>query len=90
MVRLSKHNQQRQPQPQPVAQPEAQQKLVPDYKRCPLCFGGRGGIGRQYGQYDAKQLHYLRCNQCGHTWTAEVHTVGVVVDARIPRDVQTR
>lgn len=45
---------------------------VPQHKRCPLCWGGRGGVGLHQGNYNAKSRVYLKCGQCGFDWTADV------------------
>lgn len=33
---------------------------------CPLCYHGRGGVGRV--QRTDGTTQYKQCNQCGHTW----------------------
>lgn len=95
-------------QPESVATPEqtvsspAAAAAVPDHLRCPCCFQGLGGVGRPYGKYPSSktlreqnlvtQRNYLRCHQCGHTWTADVivETTVVQVDHRLPEGIQTR
>lgn len=65
---------------------------VPDYLRCPCCFTGWGGVGKQYGNYNVKNRVYLRCDKCGHDWTADiVVTVEVLsVNKRIPEEITAR
>lgn len=65
---------------------------VPPHKRCPSCYGGRGGIGQDNGRYAPKNLFYFKCDQCGHTWSAEiiVKTEVVRVDHRLPDPLSTR
>lgn len=65
---------------------------VPLHKRCPSCYGGRGGIGQDNGRYAPKNLFYFKCDQCGHTWSAEIiiKTEVVRVDHRLPETLSTR
>lgn len=55
-------------------------KMFYPHRRCPLCWEGRKGKGILFGQYDAKNREYLRCDQCGHTWTADVIYHAEVID----------
>lgn len=54
---------------------------VPDFRRCPLCWGGRRGVGNVYSTHG--RTRYYKCNCCGHTWTAIVKMEAVRIEHRI-------
>lgn len=54
----------------PVAVPN-----VPEYRRCPLCWGRDKGKGKAYHTKrvsPAVSTRYYRCDCCGHTWPQKV------------------
>lgn len=53
---------------QPPAAPAARE--VPIYRRCPLCYNGRRGIGRCYSSNG--KTRYYRCSECAHTWSVKL------------------
>lgn len=74
-------------------------KLIQKHRRCPVCFGERKGTGQQYAwnRVSGRMTKlYYRCNQCGHTWVAEViKTTNIVsndveVDHNDIEDIETR
>lgn len=48
---------------------------IPKHRRCPSCFGVRGGVGQQNGTYrksSSRRRRYYRCDQCNHTWAIDL------------------
>ncbi len=64
--------------------------VVPKYKQCPSCYGGRGGIGveRWHRRINGVLLKKCyQCDTCGFDWTATVRTVTETVNVQY-HDVQ--
>lgn len=56
-------------------------RAVPNYRKCPLCHGGKGGVGDrkwQQGKGGTLIKRCYQCNQCGHQWTVFVRTVRTI------------
>lgn len=57
----------------PVAKKVAKRQ-VERHRHCPSCYNGLGGVGNVYTTHQTSRgkKQYLRCQSCGHTWTAIV------------------
>lgn len=86
---MSKHQHQNKPQAkaaevEKVEAVEKPKRIRPLawYERCPICYGGRGGVGveRWHRRINGTLMRkcYV-CDTCGHDWTAMVRTVTVGV-----------
>lgn len=64
--------------------------IVPDHERCPLCWGNWKGRGKKYGEHPPKGRVYLKCQQCGHSWTVDLKTEVVAIDHRLPPELTER
>ena len=57
------------------SEPQKRDRIAHWYLQCPLCYGGDGGLGSQYGRQgdsgSPAQVIYYRCERCGHTWQIE-------------------
>lgn len=52
-------------------EPDFSPKVVPWQSRCPSCWHGNGGVGKQYStnhHSGTQDKVYVKCDQCGHTW----------------------
>ena len=74
------------PVEKPVEKP--QQRVIEEYRQCPLCWGGHGGYGTAYSTQG--QTRYYKCNRattdkgpCGHTWTVVVKLEVIKVEHRV-------
>lgn len=74
------------PEPEPVA---AVEREIEAYRRCPVCWNGRGGYGVAYSTQGS--VRYYKCcrsrkpeglGPCGHTWSVRVVLSSVVVESR--------
>lgn len=63
---------------------------VPEFMRCPLCWGGMRGCAKPNGQYPPKGRVYLKCEKCGHDWIADLRIEVVAIDHRLPGEISTR
>jgi len=66
-------------EPVPVQKPT---RNVPKHQQCPLCFEGRGGVGkpgwwRRISGTRVKRQYI--CRECGFDWTADVRTTEEVL-----------
>lgn len=93
---MSKNNgktpQKPQETPEIVVSDPVKLRTVATHKRCPVCWERFCGEGKQYGQHHKGLMTrlYLQCDQCGHTWTADVRVEVVAVDHRLPENISTR
>lgn len=55
-------------------------RVVPAWRRCPICHAGYGGCGRCYSTAGTKR--YYKCDRCGHTWTATVSAEAMTLEFR--------
>lgn len=63
-------------------------KVIEEYRRCPICWGGNGGYGNCYSTQG--RTRYYKCCQttkpesgpCGHTWTATVLLETIKIEHR--------
>jgi hypothetical protein len=70
----------------PPAQVSAES--IPEYRRCPICWNGRGGYGLAYSTQGSTR--YYKCKKstkpepgpCGHTWTATVRMEVIKIEHR--------
>lgn len=53
-------------------------KIVEFWKRCPICAPEKIGVGATYCTHEAKPWRYLRCGDCGHTWSVHFNADGFV------------
>lgn len=82
-IRSQNGSQSEKPPTKPDAEPAA--RNVPTHRRCPVCFGGAGGVGDCYHTKritDVTSERYYKCDQCSHTWTATVKSEVVEVNHR--------
>jgi hypothetical protein len=49
--------------------------VIDEWRKCPLCFSGYGGIGVAY--HTAGRKRYYKCRECGHRWTFDFESVTV-------------
>jgi predicted RNA-binding Zn-ribbon protein involved in translation (DUF1610 family) len=42
------------------------EKVVAEWRRCPLCYTGYGGVGRVTSTHNMKR--YYQCQECGWRW----------------------
>lgn len=59
------------------------ERPVEDWRRCPSCFGGWGGVGHIVGQHVHKSTKYLKCQTCGHTWSAVLKVVAISINQNL-------
>lgn len=72
----------------PVPPPLVSDKRdVPIFRQCPVCYGGKGGVGNVYCTQG--QTRYYKCDRCAHTWTAVVKMAAVKIESRTV-DISTR
>lgn len=72
-----------------VAESPKRERIIEDYRRCPICWNGRGGYGTSYSTKGSTR--YYKCDQsvkegeapCGFTWTAIVKPETVRIDYRV-------
>ena len=76
------------PESQPQPQQEPRQRVIEDYRHCPICWGGNGGYGTAYSTQG--RTRYYKCTQtttdkgpCGHTWSVLVKLEVIRVEHRI-------
>jgi len=72
------------PAPGPVNPTRA--RVIPKHRRCPLCFGGLGGVGRSYAtapQSGTLIRTYYKCNQCAHTWSVDVRKTILKIESTV-------
>lgn len=64
---------------------------VPAWRQCPICYGTLGSKGVISGEHEAKSTKYLKCPNCGHSWSAVVKVTVVVesVNLNLPIDPPT-
>lgn len=90
--------------PKPTNQPPplrfSENRKTPNHLKCPTCFNGRGGIGKQkwwkrVSGVSTRQCYV--CNMCGFEWTAtikrmpiEIEHMEVEVDQNDGPDLETR
>ena len=61
-------------------------EAVPVYRRCPICWGARHGVGTAYSTQG--NTRYYKCTSntdgpgCGHTWSALVRLEVVKIESR--------
>jgi hypothetical protein len=75
-------------QPPQVHQQVDKSESIPEYRRCPVCWGARRGYGVAYCTRESRT--YYKCIKtavadgapCGHTWTADVVVGGVFIESR--------
>ena len=60
---------------------------VPDYRKCGLCYEGRGGVGTAYSTQAG--VRYYKCDRCPNTWTVLVRLEVVRLEQKRV-DIQTR
>jgi len=80
----------KQPEPSQVAD-APKQRVIEEYRHCPLCWSGNGGYGTAYSTHG--QTRYYKCDQstqpgkgpCGHTWTVLVKLEVMRVEHRVVR-----
>lgn len=51
-------------------------RVVPDYRRCPLCWGRDKGVGVAQSNNQitsTKSIRYYKCNTCSHHWSIPVY-----------------
>lgn len=91
-----RHQQRAEPLPRPIEETadrivakveEAQPESIPVYRRCPICWGRRQGVGIAYSTQGMRR--YYKCSRtqtdmppCGHTWTAVVDLSVVRIESR--------
>lgn len=80
----------REQRPASVTIPSPPRNEPAEYTQCPVCYPGLGGVGTSYGHYPPKGRVYLRCNCCGHTWSADLKVEVVAVDHRLPGEISER
>jgi len=69
--------------------------VVPEiarHRRCPVCYDRLRGKGNQYSSYNKGAITrcYLRCCECGHTWTADIKTEIVSIDFKHTENISSR
>jgi hypothetical protein len=71
-----------------AALPEPRQRVIEDYRHCPICWGGNGGYGTAYSTQG--RTRYYKCDKsttdkgpCGHTWTVLVKLEVIRVEHRV-------
>jgi len=87
---MSKHRKGQQQAPKPRQEPAAPaEREIEAYRRCPVCWNGRGGYGVAYSTQGS--VRYYKCcksrnadglGPCGHTWSVRVVLSSVVVESR--------
>ena len=81
-------------QPLDPRPPEEKPKIeVPNYRRCPLCWGAHGGTGKRYsGRYQPLTnfgKRYYLCGRCGHTWTVIIKPTQII-SYQEPEEIEER
>lgn len=65
----------------PTASPV--ERVVPDYRRCPLCWGRDKGVGVAQSTNpitSTMSTRYYKCKSCSHHWTKTVYKGFVPLD----------
>lgn len=69
--------------------PATPEREIEIFRRCPICWNGRGGYGVAYSTQG--NVRYYKCckarggdglGPCGHTWSVRVVLSSVVVESR--------
>lgn len=77
-------------QDQKKAEQIPKQRVIEEYRHCPICWGGNGGYGTAYSTQG--RTRYYKCDKttkpdgtgpCGHTWTATVTLEAIRIEHRV-------
>lgn len=75
-------------QPKKAQETPPKERIVEEYRRCPICWEGNGGYGTAYSTHG--RTRYYKCDQsksergaCGHTWTALIKLEVIKVEHRV-------
>lgn len=80
MSKRARQEQSRQNQQKSSGNVATSGRRIEPYRQCPLCWNGQRGAGLAYSTHGSTR--YYKCQNCGHTWTAQVKVEVLKVEHR--------